>query len=294
MYQDFFNLVEFPFNQFPNTEYYFSLENHRQSLDVLNVGLEVNDGIIKIIGRSGTGKSLLCRFFIDKIPDNYHPIYILNPHFGYIELLQYILLELKIDYTEDDNALKLLKLLYSSVVDLKQKNKKLVLIFDEAQYISKEGLEIIQIISNYEFNHEKLCHIILVGGLDLDNKLADSYHLLQRVSFSYTLKPIAKEELESYIYHRLNKATQGNQNHGITFSPKAFNLLYKKTQGVPRLINIVCHKSLMLAYSLGTKHITKQIIKKASEDTDSIEVESSWMSLFGLAKKKSAIADNVE
>ena len=286
MYQDFYNLVEFPFNQFPNTDYYFNFENHKQSLDVLNVGLEVNDGIIKITGRSGTGKSLLCRLFIDKIPSNYHPIYILNPYFGYIELFQNILSELGVGYSDGDNGSKLSKLLYEKVLELKQQNKKLVLVFDEAQYISNEGLEVIQIISNFECDSEKLCQIILVGGLDLENKIAESQHLLQRVSFSYTLNPIVREDLESYIYHRLNKATLGNQSHGITFSPKALNLLYKKTQGVPRLINIVCHKSLMLAYSLGVKHITKQIVKKALQDTDSIDVKSPWRSFFGFSKIK--------
>lgn len=283
MYQDFYNLVEFPFNQFPNTDYYFNFENHKQSLDVLNVGLEVNDGIIKIIGRSGTGKSLLCRLFIDKITSNYYPIYIFNPYFGYIELLQNILSNLGGVYSEEDNGSKLSKQLYEKVLELKQQHKKLVLVFDEAQYISNEGLEVIHIISNFECNSEKLCQIILVGGLDLDKRIASSQHLLQRVSFSYTLNPISREDLENYIYHRLNKATFGNQSHGVTFSPKALNFMYKKTQGVPRLINIVCHKSLMLAYSIGVKHITKQIVKKASKDTDSIAVQSSWRSFFGFS-----------
>lgn len=287
MYQDFFNLRDFPFNQFPNKEYYFDLENHKQSLDVLNVGLKVNDGIIKITGRSGTGKSLLCRLFVDKISENYHPIYIVNPYFEYKELLLYILTELKINHSKDDSNSNLLELFYAKALDLSQKNKKLVLIFDEAQYIAKEGLEIIQILSNYESNaNQKLCQIVLVGGLTLEKNLAYCDHLLQRVSFSHTLKPIAKADLESYIYHRLNKATNGNQNHGVTFSPQALNLLYKSTNGVPRLINIVCHKSLMLAYSLGTKHITKSIIKKASKDTDSIQPKSLWKNLFKSKKKE--------
>lgn len=288
MYQDFFNLREFPFNQFPNIDYYFNLENHQQSLDVLNVGLEVNDGIIKITGRSGTGKSLLCRLFIDKIIDNYQPIYILNPYFTYNELLQYVLAELKVEYSDDDTGSQLAKRLYDKALELKESQKKLVLIFDESQYISKEGLEVIQIVSNFECEGEKLCQIILVGGLDLDDKLVNFHHFLQRISFSYTLNPITKEDMESYIYHRLAKATNGNVNHGITFTPKALSLLYKKTQGIPRLINIVCHKSLMLAYSLGTKQITKNIIKKAVADTESVVAQSFWKRLFKSKKRKTS------
>lgn len=285
MYQDFFNLKEFPFNQFPNIDYYYNLENHQQSLDVLNVGLEVNDGIIKITGRSGTGKSLLCRLFIDKIIDSYHPIYILNPYFTFAELLQHILTDLNVEYHEDDTGSQLTKLLYDKALELKQKNKKLVLIFDESQYISREGLEVIQIISNFECENEKLCQIIMVGGLDLDEKLVDFQHFLQRISFSYTLKPITKEDMESYIYHRLATATNGDVNHGISFTPKALSLLYKKTHGIPRVINIVCHKALMLAYSLGTKQVTKNIIKKAAADTESVSANNLWHKIFKSKKK---------
>jgi MSHA biogenesis protein MshM len=298
MYQDFFNLHDFPFNQFPNKEYYFDLENHKQSLDVLNIGLKVNDGIIKITGKSGTGKSLLCRLFMDKISENYFPIYILNPYFDYKELLQLILTELKVDYSKDDSSGKLSELFYLKVSDLSQNQQKLVLIFDEAQYINKEGLEVIQIFSNCEARNkaqvmQKLCQIILVGGLSLDKNLADCNHLLQRVSFSHTLNPVAKEDLESYIYHRLNKATKGNQNHGVIFSPNALSLLYKTTNGVPRLINIVCHKALMLAYSLGTKHITKKIINQAAKDTDSIQLKSLWKRILSRCQTN-LITDNLK
>ena len=90
MYQNFFNLTEFPFNQHPSTDYYYNFETHQKSLDVLMVGLQVNDGIIKITGEPGTGKSMLCRLFIEKIADNDVPVYIMNPYFTYIELLELI------------------------------------------------------------------------------------------------------------------------------------------------------------------------------------------------------------
>ncbi|MDF1757058.1 MAG: AAA family ATPase [Legionellaceae bacterium] len=285
MYQDYFNLSDFPFNQFPNTEYYYSLENHQQSLDVLNVGLQINDGIIKITGQTGTGKSLLCRLFMEKISDNYHPVYLLNPYFTYNELLQTILSELGVEYQESDQNNHLSKQLYDKSLELKQKGKKLVLIFDEAQYISPEGLEVIQILSNFECANEKLCQIILVGGLSLNEKLEGFHHFLQRISFSYTLLPIPKEDIENYILHRLAKATKDNCEHGITFSPKALKVLYKKSRGIPRLVNITCHKALLLAYSLGVKHITKDIMKKAALDTESIVQQSSWKKFIKLFSK---------
>lgn len=287
MYQDFFHLTEFPFNQFPNTDYYYNLETHQKSLDVLKVGLQVNDGIIKITGQSGTGKSLLCRLFVEKISKNYYPIYLLNPYFTYTELLQTILTELNISYELDDQNTYLSKLIYDRALELKKKNKKLVLLFDEAQYLSIENLEIIQILSNFECANEKLCQIVLIGGLDLDDKLKGFNHVLQRISFSYTLLPIDRQDLSNYIFHRLSKASKPNKKHGITFSPSAINLLYKKTKGIPRLINIVCHKSLMLAYSLGERNISREIVLKAILDTESITKRSKWQQLIAFFTRKS-------
>lgn len=267
MYQNFFNLTEFPFNQYPNTDYYYNLENHQKSLDVLMVGLQVNDGIIKITGEPGTGKSMLCRLFIEKIANHDLPVYVLNPYFTYAELLESIAAELKIDCQNQQSA-QILKLISDKAYTLKKDSKKLVLLFDEAQYLSKENLEIIQILGNLECAGEKLCQVVLIGSLELDDKLKDLKHLLQRISFSYRLLPIKQKDLNNYIFHRISKATKSGKKHGITISPQAAKLLYKKTRGIPRLINIVCHKALMLAYSRSEHHLDKTLISKALIDTD--------------------------
>lgn len=268
MYQDFFNLTEFPFNQFPNTEFYYNLENHQKSLDVLMVGLQVNDGIIKITGEPGTGKSMLCRFFIEQIAHHDVPVYVMNPYFTYAELLQSIATELKLTYKENEQSSEVLKLIYNKAQILKAESKKLVLLFDEAQYLSRENLEIIQILGNLECSGEKLCQIVLIGSSDLDDKLKGFNHFLQRISFSYTLLPIDKKDVNNYVFHRLNKATKTGKKHDITLSPQAAKLLYNKTKGIPRLINIVCHKALMLAYSRSEHHISKALIQKALVDTE--------------------------
>ena len=281
MYQDFYNLREFPFNQYPNTDFYYQLEHHQKSLDVLLVGLQVNDGIIKITGQPGTGKSLLCRLFIEKIADHDYPVYVMNPYFTYIELLELIANKLKISFEAGTQPAQLLKLIHTKTVKLKKKSKRLVLLFDEAQYLSKENLEIIQILGNLECEGEKLCQVVLIGGLDLDDKLRSSSHLLQRISFSYTLLPIKREDLNNYIFHRISKATIVGKEHGISLSPQASRLLYKKTEGIPRLINIVCHKALMLAYSRSEHHLSKELISKAVVDTEyTAIVPNFWQNLL--------------
>lgn len=289
MYQDFYNLTEFPFNQYPNVEYYYQLEHHQKSLNVLMVGLQVNDGMIKITGQPGTGKSLLCRLFIEKIADQDYPVYVMNPYFTYPELLDLIASKLKLNYEAGTEPAQLLQLIYAKTLKLKKKAKRLVLLFDEAQYLSKENLETIQILSNLDCDGEKLCQIVLIGGLDLDEKLRSSAHLLQRISFSYTLLPLKEEDLNHYIFHRLAKATVVGKKHGITIAPQASRLLYKKTEGIPRLINIVCHKALMLAYSRSEHHLTKELIKKAIVDTEYTSVPSFWQTLLRKFKARTRI-----
>lgn len=280
MYQDFYNLSEFPFNQYPNIDYYYQLEHHQKSLDVLLVGLQVNDGIIKITGQPGTGKSLLCRLFIERIADHDYPVYVMNPYFTYPELLELIANKLKISYESDLQPAQLLQLIHNKTLKLKKKSKRLVLLFDEAQYLSKENLETIQVLGNLECDGEKLCQVVLIGGLDLDDKLRASSHLLQRISFSYTLLPIKQKDLNNYIFHRLSKATIAGKKHGITISPQASRFLYKKTEGIPRIINIVCHKALMLAYSRSEHHLTKELIAKAVVDTEYTSVPNFWKNLL--------------
>lgn len=268
MYQNFFNLTEFPFNQHPSTDYYYNFETHQKSLDVLMVGLQVNDGIIKITGEPGTGKSMLCRLFIEKIADHDVPVYIMNPYFTYIELLELIASELKIESKKTTNPSALLKSISDKALLFRKDNRKLVLLFDEAQYLSKENLEIIQILGNLDCGSYKLCQIVLIGSPDLDDKLKSLKHLLQRISFSYRLMPIKRKDLNNYVFHRISKATEAGKHHGITLSPQATKLLYKKTKGIPRLINIVCHKALMLAYSQSERHLDKVLISKSVIDTD--------------------------
>ena len=232
------------------------------------VGLQVNDGIIKITGEPGTGKSMLCRLFINKIADKDVPVYIMDPYFTYPTLLDNIASELKVDLKKSTNPSALMKLIIANTETLKKENRKLVLLFDEAQYLSKENLEIVQILGNLDCGNQKLCQIVLIGSPDLDDKLKASKHLLQRISFSYKLLPIKRKDLSHYVFHRINKATKASKKHGITLSPQAMTLLYKKTKGIPRLINIVCHKALMLAYSQSVRHLDKVLIAKSVADTE--------------------------
>lgn len=270
MYLDFFNLNHFPFNQCPDIDYYYTLKSHQESLNVLLIGLQNNDGIIKITGEPGTGKSLLCRLLIEKISENYYPIYIINPYVTYNELLQAIAADFKIlkSFSEQNNDL--LTLIYNKAVELKNKNIKVVLIFDEAQCLSPENLELIRIFSNLESGNDNLFQIIIIGGLELDGKLKQLNHFTQRISFSHKLLPIKKQEINNYIFHRIGKASKPNTHHGINITSRASKLLHKKTEGIPRLVNIVCHKALLLAYSKNKNNITKNFISKAISDTECI------------------------
>jgi len=274
MYLDFFNLKEFPFNQSANIDYYCKLSNHQESLEVLLLGSQVNDGIIKITGKPGTGKSLLCRLFIKEVFREHQPVYLPNPYISYHELLQTIAEGLKVPKAHELSGTKLSKGIYKRALDLKKENKKVLLIFDEAQALSAENLEAIRILTNIEENNEKLCQIILIGGLELDDKLKKSEHFLQRISFSHKLLPIKLADINDYVFYRISKATKSRKKHGVSITPNASKLLHKKTEGIPRLINLVCHKALMLAYSRGEKVITEEMVSKAISDTEGLQTKS--------------------
>lgn len=248
MYEEFFGLSEKPFSLTPNPKYVFYSEHYRNALDQLLYGLGEREGFMLLTGMVGTGKTTLTRELLENLsPKKYRTALIFNPFLSGTELLETLLAEYGCSYPPGANRKELLdrlnRFLLSQVVD----GRTCVAIFDEAQHLSPEFLEQIRVLSNLETEHEKLLQIVLVGQPELVEKITHPSlaQLDQRVSLRCVLRDLTRDETERYIYHRLN--TAGAQGR-IRLSRRAVGRIHSESHGVPRLINLICDRSLLAAY----------------------------------------------
>ena len=281
MYRAHFGLREPPFGITPDTSFFFSNADHQEALNTLLVAVRNGEGFIKITGEVGTGKTLLCRQFLSTInhsaesgEERFVTAYIPNPYLEPRTLLLALAEEIGVELQRDADQYHLLKSLTLALLDFARAGKRVVLCLDEAQAMPLESLEAIRLLSNLETEKRKLLQIILFGQPELNRKLQqDSIRQLnQRIMFHYHLGPLSREYLEFYIAHRLGVAGfKGEQ----LFSRAALKQLHAASGGVPRLVNILAHKALMLAYGEGGHCIEARHVRAAAQDTESAR-KSSW------------------
>lgn len=269
MYLEYFELNEFPFTLTPNTGFYCALPSYNNAINLIKLSLENGEGFIKIIGEVGTGKTLLCRKILNELdPTKYVTAYIANPNLDHATLYEAIIAELGIPYLPKTKQHELLKILNNKLLELYQQNKHVVVVIDEAQVLADKLLEAIRLLSNLETESSKLLHIVLFGQPELDNRLkkVKLRQLRQRIAFSYYLTPLTQAELNDYIYHRLKAA---GYKYGSLFSKTAHKLIFKATNGTPRLVNVLCHKALLACYGYGKNKVTVKSVLLAIKDTES-------------------------
>ncbi len=272
MYQEFHGLTEKPFVLTPDPHFLFLSESHRTAIESLLYGIHQKEGFMVITGDIGTGKTTISRTLLERLDQNVKTAVIFNSFLTEEELLESILLDFGFPSKgrtkkERIDALNRLLIYWSS------HGKNAVLIIDEAQNLSIPVLEQIRMLSNLETEKEKLLQIILLGQLELDQKLrsADLRQLNQRIAIRHHLLPLTRTETESYIYQRLMVAgAQGS----ITFSRPAIHEVYKFSRGTPRLINLLCDRALLGGFVEQTHHIEKGIIKKAKNSLLGEEIPS--------------------
>ena len=277
MYEAYYGLSEKPFNLTPDTEFYYQSMTHQQALNVLLVAIESGDGFIKLTGEVGTGKTMLCRKLLDLLDDRYQTIYIPNPYMSCDALLKAVVEEMGLlDSLRDDNYLSCIN--RQLIENAKQKRPTLILL-DEAQSLPVESLEAIRLLSNLETEKQKLVQILLFGQPELDQKLRENSirQLQQRIVHAYELQSLSANTLAHYIEHRLKSAGYVGPQ---LFSDKAIKRLFKKSRGIPRLINLLCNKALMLAYSSGDFLVSKRHVDLASRDSRQV-----GGSRFGLTQR---------
>jgi len=274
MYQEYFGLTEAPFSITPDTGYFYSYGHFSEALNTLLIALRADEGFIKVTGEVGTGKTMLCRKLLNTLEDRFVTAYIPNPMLTPYGLQSAVAEELGLEMSRHYGHHQLLKMITDRLLELTEQGKSVVLSIDEAQAMPKETLEALRLLTNLETEKQKLLQVVLFGQPELDERLneKDVRQLKQRITFSYQLKPINRESMEHYLSHRLGVAGYKGKK---LFEDKAMGSLFKASRGIPRLINILSHKSLMVAYGKGTKQVSNQHMKSAIKDTEDAQLRSS-------------------
>lgn len=268
MYEHYFGLQESPFGLTPDTRFFVPASSHAQAFETLRVTLQNREGFIKLTGEVGTGKTLLCRCLLNDLSAHWVTTYIHNPNFSPAGLYRSILDDLGETVKGIQSSHRLLQRLNAVLLSLALADKRVVVLIDEAQAMPDETLEALRLLTNLETESRKLLQVILLGQPELDRKLDQPHlrQLRQRIAFSQRLLPLGLDDVRGYIEHRLRVA--GCQTSGL-FTPAAIRALHRSSRGVPRLVNILAHKALLVAFGKGASSIEARFIMRAAEDTES-------------------------
>jgi len=275
MYQEFFGLNEPPFGITPDTSFFFAFTSYQEALNTLLVAARTGEGFIKITGEVGTGKTLLCRKFMASLGSDFVTAYIPNPYLEPRTLLLAVAEDIRIPLDAGVDQHHLLKALTLGLLDFAREGKRVVLCLDEVQAMPLETMEALRLLTNLETEKRKLLQIVLFGQPELDQKLEQESvrQLKQRITFHYRLGALRRDELDNYIAHRL--AMAGNRGAQL-FSRAALSLLYRASGGVPRLVNILAHKALLLTYGEGRAQAEKKQVRAAIADTPAAKQSRWW------------------
>jgi MSHA biogenesis protein MshM len=268
MYKTHFGLRELPFGITPDTSFFFACANYQEALNTLLIATRNGEGFIKITGEVGVGKTLLCRKFMSTLDKSFVTAYIPNPYLEPRTLMLALADELEIPQDKNVDQHLLLKSINHRLLILAREGKRVVLCLDEAQAMPIESLEALRLLTNLETEKRKLLQIVMFGQPELDRKLQQEAirQLNQRITFHYHLGPLTKDDMEFYVSHRLSVAGYTGSR---LFNRGAVKALYAASGGIPRLVNILAHKALMLAYGEGKQQVNAQQVQAAAKDTGS-------------------------
>jgi MSHA biogenesis protein MshM len=266
MYLDHFGLSEPPFRITPNTEFFFQGANRGATLEALLYAISQDEGIVKVSGEVGSGKTMLCRVLMERLPENVETIFLANPSLSQDEILLAIADELGFELGELRSA-RLLRALQDRLIKLFAEGRRVVVLIDEAHAMPKQTLERIRLLSNLEANRHKLLQIVLFGQPELDEMLdgADMRQLKERITHSFRLEPLRREDVESYIDFRMRAARYRGPS---LFNRAALELIAQASQGLTRRVNILADKALLAAFAAGAHAVTPREVRRAIGDSN--------------------------
>jgi MSHA biogenesis protein MshM len=278
MYLGHFSLREAPFSITPDTDFFYPHEGAQASLNMLLVALRSGEGFLKVVGELGCGKTVLCRQLLKNLQGEFVTAYIPNPDMGPDDLLLALADELGVPIAQPVQRHAVMNGIGACLVQHARQGKRVLVCIDEAQAIPVRTVESLRLLSNLETEKRKLLQIVLLGQPDLDTKLArpEIRQLLQRITFSEYLGPMQLDRVPVYLAHRLSTAAMDDTVDSDLFTPQAAAAIGKASGGVPRLINVLAHKCLILAYGEGEHRVTVEHARLAAADTPGLKQPPSW------------------
>src|SRR6267378_5230340 len=266
MYLDHFGLKEPPFRITPHTDFFFQGANRGATLEALLYAITHDEGIVKVSGEVGSGKTMLCRVLMERLPATVETIYLANPSLSRDEILFAIGDELKLQL-EADRPTRVIRSLQEHLLRLFGEGRRVVVLIDEAHAMPDETLEEIRLLSNLESNRHKLLQIVLFGQPEFDEHLdaAGMRQLRERITHSFRLEPLVRSDIENYIDFRMRAA--GYRGPKV-FNRRAIKVIASASQGLTRRVNILSDKALLAAFASGTHAVTEAEAKRAVRDTE--------------------------
>lgn len=265
MYLEHFGLNEAPFKITPHTEFFFAGASRGETLEALIYAITSGEGMVKVTGEVGAGKTMLCRVLMERLPENVETIYLAVPSLSPDEMLATIADDLGVEL-HGGNTTKLIRALQERLIAIHGEGKQVVALIDEAHAMPLETLEEIRLLSNLETSHHKLMQIVLFGQPELDQHLMlpNMRQLKERITHSFNLLPLPPRDIKDYLNFRLRAA--GYKGPDL-FSPEALKLIAEASEGLTRRINIYADKTLLAAYAENTFTITPDHVRAAISDT---------------------------
>lgn len=278
MYLRHFSLREAPFSITPDSAFFYSHDGVQAALNMLLVALRSGEGFLKIVGEVGCGKTVLCRQLLKTLQGECVTAYIPNPDMGPDDLLMALINELDVEVSAPMNRHKVLNALRDCLLKHAEAGRRVVICIDEAQAIPLRTVESLRLLSNLETEKRKLLQLVLLGQPELDEKLSrpEIRQLLQRITFSEYLGPMSAQRVPAYLAHRLAVAALSDATDIKVFEFAAAQAIARFSGGVPRLVNVVAHKCLMLAYGENEHRVNRRHVRIAAADTPGVPVPLPW------------------
>jgi len=266
MYYDYYGLRESSFRITPDPRLFYTGGERGLILNALLYAISNGEGIVKVVGEVGSGKTMLCRMLPEKLPPKIEVLYLANPRLTPDTILQAVALEMQLNLSPTANRFEILHALHTALLDKHANHKQVVLLVEEAQSMPLETLEEIRLLSNLETTTHKLLQIVLFGQPELDDNLSQTHirQIKERITHSFYLKPLSKKDIAAYIDFRLRSV--GYKGPPL-FNQRAIKCLTKYSKGLLRRVNILADKAMLAAFAENTYFVRAKHIHQAAQDS---------------------------